>query len=125
LTQNEETALTICEVFVGDLEDPTFKWDDVHQNGNIPARLSPIFPPLPGNYNRTYEDWVATTGVKSKQTDFSGQVARVTKSQIEQFVASAYRDDDRSRHSESFAELAQAIAALDDHRIYGLVATEW
>jgi hypothetical protein len=117
--------LTICEVFVGDLEDPTFKWDDVHQNGNIPARLSPIFPPLPGNYNRTYEDWVATTGVKSKQTDFSGQVARVTKSQIEQFVASAYRDDDRSRHSESFAELAQAIAALDDHRIYGLVATEW
>lgn len=117
--------MTICEVFVGDLEDPTFKWNDGNWNGNIPGRLSPIFPPLPGHYNHTFDEWVASTGVESKQTDFGGRVARVTKSQIEQFVASAYRDDDRTRHRESFVELTQTIAALDDHRTYGLVATEW
>ncbi len=50
--------MTICEVYVGDLKDPTFKWRGGNWNGNIPARLSPIFPPLPGNYNRTYEAWV-------------------------------------------------------------------
>jgi hypothetical protein len=117
--------MTVCEVFVGDLKDPTFKWDGGNWNGNIPARLSPIFPPLPGNYNRTYEEWVAKVGAKSKQTDFGGQVAKVTKSQIEQFVATVYRDDDRARHTESFAELAAVIAALDDKQTYGLVATEW
>lgn len=117
--------MTICEVFVGDLDDPTFQWEGGNWQGNIPARLSPVFPPLPGNYNRAYDEWVAAAGVPSKQTDFGGHVAQVTRSQILEFIASSYRTSETLTTNPVIDDLLTYIEKLDGNRVYGLIATEW
>ena len=117
--------MTICEVFVGDLGDQNFKWEGGNWNGNIPARLSPVFPPLPGNYNRAYDDWVAAAGVPSKQTDFGGHVAQVSRSQILEFIASSYKTSESLTANPVVDDLLTYIKKLDANRVYGLVATEW
>ena len=117
--------MTICEVFVGDLGDQNFKWEGGSWNGNIPARLSPVFPPLPGNYNRVYDDWVTTAGVPSKQTDFGGHVAQVTQSQIIDFIAISYKTSESLTANPVVDDLLTYIKKLDANRVYGLVATEW
>ena len=117
--------MTICEVFVGDLDDPSFKWDGGNWNKNIPARLSPVFPPLPGNYNRVYDEWVAAAGVPSKQTDFGGHVAKVTRSQIIEFITKSYKTHGSSNTDPMLIGLLKFIEKLDANRVYGLVATEW
>lgn len=117
--------MTICEVFVGDLDDPTFKWKCGDWNGNLPARLSPVFPPLPGNYNRAYDDWVAAAGVPSQQTDFGGHVAQVTRSQIFDFIANGYKTSEALTANPAVDDLLTYIEKLDASRVYGLVATEW
>ncbi len=117
--------MTICEVYVGDLEDPNFNWTDGNWNGNIPARLSPIFPPLPGNYNQSYNHWVNKAGVQSRQTDFGGHVAKVTRSQILDFIAQSYRSNYSLEARERINDLANFINTLDDDKLYALVATEW
>lgn len=117
--------MTICEVFVGDLDDPAFNWEGGSWNKNIPARLSPVFPPLPGNYNRVYDEWVAAAGVPSKQTDFGGHVAQVTRSQIVEFVTKSYKTHESSNANPKVNELLKFIGNLEADRVYGLVATEW
>jgi hypothetical protein len=43
--------MTFCSTYIGDLEDPAFKWDGGDWNGNIPSGIGPIFPPEPEPYN--------------------------------------------------------------------------
>ncbi|MBK9442380.1 MAG: hypothetical protein IPN53_14195 [Comamonadaceae bacterium] len=117
--------MTICEVYVGDLKDPKFKWQAGNWNGNLPARLSPVFPALPGNYNRTYEAWVTKVGVLSKQADFGGQVAKVTKLQILDFIASSYTREDSPEMQARIHDLTQFVNSLDECQPFALVATEW
>jgi len=117
--------MTICEVYVGDLKDPTFKWRGGNWNGNIPARLSPMFPPLPGNYNRTYEAWVTKNGVESKQADFGGQVAQVTRSQIIHFITQSYQSECSPEARARINDLSNFVNTLEEDQLYALVATEW
>ncbi len=117
--------MTMCVVYVGDIEDPTFKWDG-DWNGNVPARLSPEFPPPPQHYNADFHAWVKATGVVCEQTDLGGWVARVTKSQIADFIAEVYKGGRILPWFEGALEdLKKFVGALDDSRVYGLVATEW
>jgi hypothetical protein len=71
--------MTYCSTYIGDLADPAFHWDGGDWNGNIPRGISPAFPPVPtpNNYNRKFHDWVKSTKVTCKQTDYGGWVARV------------------------------------------------
>ena len=118
--------MTICVVYVGDLQDPTFKWKGGDWNGNVPARLSPEFPPISGHYHSAFHAWVKANGIACEQTDFSGWVARVTKSQILEFIAEAYRDSEELPWvAHGLPELKCFVETLLDHRQYGLVATEW
>ncbi len=117
--------MTICEVYVGDLKDLGFKWQGGNWNGNIPARLSPIFPPLPGNYNRAYDAWVSSEGVETRQTDFGGHVARVTKLQILEFIAASYFNEDSSEAQAGIHDLRHFVNGLAENQLYALVATEW
>ena len=117
--------MTICEVFVGDLDDSSFKWEGGNWNKNIPARMSPVFPPLPGNYNRVYDEWVAAVGVPSKQTDFGGHVAKVTRTQIIEFITKSYKTNGSSNTDPEVNGLLKFIQTLEANRVYGLVATEW
>ena len=117
--------MTICEVYVGDLKDPGFKWQGGNWNCNIPARLSPIFPPLPGSYSRTYGAWVSSAGVESRQTDFGGHVARVTRQQILEFIAAGYASEDSLKVQAGIHDLRHFVNGLADEPLYALVATEW
>jgi hypothetical protein len=36
--------MSYLDVYIGDLNDPTFKWHGGDWNGNVPTRLSPFFP---------------------------------------------------------------------------------
>lgn len=118
--------MTDCSVYVGSLEDPKFKWDGGDWNNNCPKALSPTFPPLPQHYNGDFHNWVAATGVECKQTDYSGWVARVTKDQILQFIAGAYRGKESLPWiKDGLPELIKFVATLDDARMYALVANEW
>jgi len=117
--------MTICEVFVGDLDDPTFQWEGGNWQGNISARLSSVFPPLPGSYNRAYDEWVAAAGVPSKQTDFGGYFAQVTRSQILEFIASSYKSIGSENTDPILNDLLKVINKIDTNKVYELIATEW
>jgi len=117
--------MTICEVYVGDLDDLKFKWKGGNWNGNIPTRLSPIFPPLPRNYNSTFETWVSSTGVAPRQTDFGGQVAQVTRSHIIDFIDQSYRSERSPQAQARINHLSNFVNTLEEDQLYALVATEW
>jgi hypothetical protein len=40
----------MCDVFVGELDDPTFNWEGGDWDNNAPRRLSPTFPPVGTSY---------------------------------------------------------------------------
>ena len=118
--------MTVCVVYVGDLDHPGFNWEGGDWNGNIPARLSPEFPPMTQHYNGDFHVWVQKTQVKCKQTDFGGWTARVTKSQIAEFITEVYRGSEELPWvKDRLVELNAFVATLDERRVYALVATEW
>ena len=118
--------MTVCVVYVGDLEDPRFLWDGGDWNGNVPARLSPEFSPMSGHYNEAFHSWVKAKGLTCEKTDFSGWVARVTKDQIFEFIAEAYRgSEDLPRVADRLPELKRFVETLFADHEYGLVATEF
>ncbi len=118
--------MTTSIVYVGDLKDPNFRWKGGDWDGNVPARLSPEFPPMSGNYNEPFHAWVKTKGITCAQTDFGGWVARVTKSQIFEFIAEAYRgNEDLPWVKVSLPDLKQFVGTLLTEHEYGLVATEF
>ncbi len=118
--------MTICVVYVGDLESPNFRWEGGDWSGNVPARLSPEFPPMSGHYNAQFHAWVKARGVTCEQTDFGGWVARVTKAQISEFIAETYRgDEELSWVAHQLPELRRFVETLEENHEYGLVATEF
>lgn len=118
--------MTVCVVYVGDLDDPSFKWAGGDWNGNVPARLSPEFPPMTQHYNDDFHAWVKAVGVKRKKTGFWAWVACVTKAQILDFISHVYRGkEDLPWVVDSLKGFNKSFSELDDKTIYGLVATEW
>jgi hypothetical protein len=118
--------MTVCVVYVGDLADPTFKWEGGDWNGNVPARLSPEFPPMSGHYNAALQAWVKPKGVACETTDFGGWVARVTKAHIFEFLAEAYRGNEELPWvADRLPALKRFVGTLLEDHEYGLVATEW
>lgn len=110
--------MTYCSTYIGDLEDPSFKWDDGDWNGNIPRSIGPDFPPEPEHYNGRFHSWVSETGVICKQTDFDGWVARVNKQQILSYIKYCYGADKKAE----VEKLIKFVNTLDESRQYGLVA---
>lgn len=118
--------MTVCVVYVGDLADPTFKWEGGDWNGNVPARLSPEFPPMSGHYNAAFHAWVKAKGVTCEHTDFGGWVACATRSEIIEFINEVYRGSESLPWvADRLTELMVFVGTLEENVQYGLVATEW
>lgn len=124
-------------MYIGDLDDPSFSWDGGNWNGNVPRGISPEFPPTVGHYNQLFHDWVRSTNVESKQTDFGGWVAIVSKHQIRAFIDFCYQKDPSNTDPERMLDgegrgylvdrlndLRDFVESLDDDRQYALVAAE-
>jgi hypothetical protein len=118
--------MTICQVYIGDLEDPKFHWEGGDWNGNAPRALSSYFPPISGHYNEKYRGWIHSQRLKARQTDFGAWVARVSKAKIVEFIAAAYAgDEDKPWVQEELNALKLFVEELDDEKEYGLVALEF
>jgi hypothetical protein len=88
------------------LDDPDFHWDGGNWRiGNIPRRKSPFFPSV-----------MARAGeLDGKQTDWGGWVARATKKQIHEFIASIYVPKYTCVLSDfEYQELCDFVANLDE-----------
>jgi len=112
--------MTICAVYIGDLQDPSFKWEGGDWNDNVPRALSDMFPPTDGHYNACYHEWSEESGFEPKQTDFGGWVVRVSKAQLLSYVEYCYKSEPSTMNS-----LRTFIDSLDEAKQYALVATEF
>lgn len=126
--------MTICEVYVGDLDDPGFRWDDGDWNGNVPRPIYDVFPIVGGHYNKCFHRWVRESCIECRQTDFGGWVSRVTKQQLADYIEFCYGvdpkyadpDDQGWKHlTERLKSVRRFVAGLEDQKIYALVATEF
>jgi hypothetical protein len=121
-TKDAESAgafMSYLDVYIGDLDDPSFKWDGGNWNGNVPTRLSPFFPEG-GRVWRVLIDRINAGTYVGKQTDFSGFVAKVTKQEILRFLDEMYSHDMYNQ----LRELRQFVDNLDDKKKHALVASE-
>lgn len=130
--------MTMCSVYVGNLDDEKFCWDGGDWNGNVPSPITSQFPCAQQHYNGLYHDWLKVVGVEFKKTDFGGWVAKVTKSQILDYIDFCYGTDstyvDPQRHFtwegrpylvEALEKVRQQVMALPDELRLGLVASEF
>jgi hypothetical protein len=130
--------MTSFNTYIGDLDDPTFKWEGGNWDGNIPAGLSPSFPPYKGfSYVDLFLKWVVASGCEYKQTDWGAWVAKVTKKQIQEFISVCYGADESYTNEEKalrwqgkaylverLKSLTAFVDTLDETKLYALVATE-
>ena len=131
--------MTYCSIYVGDLDDPDFHWEGGDWNGNIPTAVTPGFPPTSESYNGDFFKWVHDRpDIVWKQTDYGGYVAKVTKTQILEFIDFCYGPDPNyraprkiRRHKKNLntvydpKEMRDYVMMLSDANEYGLVAEEW
>jgi hypothetical protein len=126
--------MSICDVYIGRLDDPGFSHDGGNPAGNVPRRLSPFFPPTLGP---GYGAWSELHGrieaglLNGRQTDWSGWVVPASKAEIEAFVDDlysgnpVYSDGSLLPHlAEQLIELREFISGMEDDGQYALVATE-
>jgi len=127
--------MTICAVYIGDLDDPSFHWDGGDWNGNVPRRLSLEFPQVGGHYNECFHRWVDEAGIGCRQTDYGGWVARVSVDQLMDYIGFCYAADSRYTNpdekqvwqhlNDRLDELCGFISTLESKKEYALVATEF
>jgi len=108
----------MCDEYLGRLDDPSFHWDGGDENGNVPTRLSPFFPPAPGGYQpfRKVIDRIQSGVYDGKQTDWGAWVARVTPLQVLTLIDEVYGG--------GAAEVRQYLQGLDPTSLVALVAAE-
>ena len=130
--------MTICTVYIGDLDDPKFCWVGGDWNGNIPQPLASDFPTVGGHYNECFHRWVDKSGIECRKTDFGGWVAKVTQTQLLDYIDYCYGSDpgynepDRMLMWEGrpylvdrLDALRKFVAGLEEDKEYALVATEF
>ena len=119
------------DVWIGDLDDPHFSWDGANWDiANVPRRLSPFFPPR-APFSKLINA-IEHGRFVGKQTDWGGWVAKATKAQIQEFIKEAYAEDETYERRDPvlghlydwMQELLAFVNALDDEKLYALVAAE-
>lgn len=109
------------DVYIGRLDDPTFLWEGGNWNGNVPARIGPLFPVV-GYYKPFWEviKRIEDGTFVGKQTDWGAWVARVSQNDIRKFIKEMVGD----LAPESWQGLNAFVENLDAGEEYALVACE-
>ena len=122
--------MPIHNVYIGDLSDPSFKWEGGDINGNVPKALSAGFPDCYHLYFKLIR-LIEERRFEGRQTDFGGFVAKVKKKDIEELLTEWYVDKawfkDPAQSpalNQELETLKRFVASLDEDTIYGLVGTE-
>ena len=122
--------MTHYDAYIGDLDDPDFKWEGGDWNGNTPPRLSPYFPPCGITPDMPFwwiKDRVESGKLVGKQTDWGAWTAKVGKKQIIGFMYEYYdhRKSNMMPHlRQQLEELRKFVDSLEDGKMYALVAVE-
>jgi hypothetical protein len=118
--------MTVCETYVGDLDAPPFSWDGGDWNSNCPQAISTLFPPQRSHYNAAFHAFIKEHDLEFRQTDYGCWVARVTRDQIVEFIASTYEGcDDLPWVRETLPKIRQQVVGLNPTKLYALVAREF
>jgi len=121
--------MTYLDVYIGDLNDPDFKWEGSKESSNCPKRISPFFPPnTPKSVWDAVVDLTKSDKFEGKQTDWGCFVIKMTKKQIKDFIAEFYGKNkkfDLKHLQKQMNELLNFIEGLDDKKQYALVASEF
>ena len=112
-----------CDVYIGTLDDPDFRWEGGNWNGNCPRRISPVFPVV--NYKLFFEliKRIEDGVYIGKQTDWAAWVARVSKAQIRDFIKEMSASL-APETSSTMAELNAFVESLNSGEEFALVARE-
>jgi hypothetical protein len=130
--------MTFRDVYIGKLaEGPNpLDWGG-DWNGNLPSVTSPYFPPHGAGSQAEHPFFQLTSRITDgrfpgDQVDFGGWAAKVSKTEILDFIAEVYRGDDwyTDRKSmphlyDQFQKLLSYVRALPDDGLYALVASEF
>lgn len=106
----------ILDVYIGDLDDETFDFQNGDYNGNIPKQISENFPNSHESFWFVIKQ-ITENHIYGKQTDWAGWVAIVYPCDVRDIFIKFYNESD-------FNSLEKIIKGLDENKKYGLVARE-
>jgi hypothetical protein len=126
-----------CYVYIGDLEDSQFKWDLTSEefgNGNVPAAISRVFPPIRGQFYGALGilmNKIDSGELSGKLVDWGCWVAVVTPAEITSFMNELYSKEWHESHAEGLnnfnarlEEVLSVVNKLDPTKKYALVGHE-
>ena len=129
--------MTMCAIYIADINDPSFDWDRDDLAVSMPSSLSPDFPPWRALYLGCFHEWVERSGVECKLIWYEVWVAKVTRAQIHDFIGycygsdSSYNDPDKWLTWEGRPYLVdrldavkEFVSGLNGQERYALVAME-
>lgn len=118
--------MSYLDVYIGDLDDPSFDWEGGDWSGKLPVRQSNFFPA--GNQDfKTLVARIQSGRYDGKQVDWGGWVARLFPSEIMSFLDEQYTPLKLKRCGckKQVDSIRQYILKLDPNKKYALVASEF
>lgn len=114
--------MTMMSVYVGDLDDPKFKWEGGDWNGNVPR---PLIPHLSLSH-RVVLAKIDSGELEGKQVDWGASVARVTPEQLEALVRAYHAETPPygPPHEAARASELERLGTLTAGKQYALVVRE-
>ena len=120
--------MTFFDVYIGDLDDPRFKWDGGDWNGNSPRSVVGLLPNISREEPfRQVQNLIDTGVLAGKQTDWGCWVAIASREALLQIINDWYGDEQIYLQFEKDNETASDIRVLVsklDSKDYALVALE-
>ncbi|CAM2787816.1 hypothetical protein [Salinicoccus roseus] len=104
------------EVFIGDLEDDLFDYENGDYNGNIPKRISMFFPKSHSTFHFILQK-IEDKEIEGKQTDWGAWVALLYLHEMKDLLKGFYNEAD-------FKVVEKEMIKLDANKKYALVACE-
>jgi hypothetical protein len=109
------------EVYVGDLQDPNFRWEGGDWNGNSPKRISEFFP-SPRKLFAEIIDQINKKRVVGKQVDWGCWVIPLYPREIIEFIGNHYENIRTGKNQ--VQSIKRYILNLNPNEQYALVACE-
>ncbi|MEX2461302.1 MAG: hypothetical protein WD469_08410 [Paenibacillaceae bacterium] len=110
--------MSFLDVYIGELDDSNFDYDDGDWNGNCPARKSDFFP-RGREIFRLMINKIETGELEGKRVDWGAWIARMLPYEMLTFVSEFYKDTTEAQN------IIRFIRQLEPNKRYALVASEF
>ncbi|WP_462411545.1 hypothetical protein [Neobacillus sp. Marseille-QA0830] len=110
------------EVFIGDLNDPEFNYQNGNWTGNIPKRISDFFPEPHSIFFNIIKK-IDNKEITGWQTDWGSWTAILFPSEMTEFIIDLYGKK-ATEQNKKVQRLLTFVRQLDAEKQYGIVACE-